>query len=204
MTPLTLSPAPLRNERGGISKHQRQKRSQSVIEFFDPAQPSNLSDLHHKSEVKNEKKYKIVSRSEDSNKAYYIQDAVAQKPRLSESKGSTQTSSVNSLTPTISQTPSFLRDGQSDRRWQKSMTHKLSMTTAVSSTEEEEDDGWMLHKQININGNQTDESSTKRRFFGDEDEFPSIKQLQQQQTPNSNSSANSDRINISNSSANSD
>merc|ERR1711933_545137 len=40
MTPLTLSPAPIRN------KHRRQKRSQSVVEFFDPAQPSNLSDLY--------------------------------------------------------------------------------------------------------------------------------------------------------------
>jgi len=181
MTPLTLSPAPIRN------KHRRQKRSQSVVEFFDPAQPSNLGDLYNntkqseskikeKKQKKQEKKYKIVLRTENSNKAYYIQDAMpahigSDEPRLSESKGSAQSAlSINSLTPTISQTPSYLRD---DQRWQKSMSHKLSMTAASSDCTEDDDDDWMLHKHININGN-TEESSTKRRFFADDEEFPNI------------------------------
>merc|ERR1712176_1390588 len=62
-----------------------------------------------------------------------------------------------------------------------------SRTTSVDDEDVDEDDGWMLHKHINVNGRvNTDESSTKRRFFGDEEEdFPNIESMKSEADSNS-------------------
>ncbi len=137
MTPLSLSPAPHRNG------HRKQKRSQSVVDFFDPIQPSNLSDLHIQKHNKNEnenenqnqnekdnKKYKIVLRDENSNKYYNNSNNNNQliKPRFSSS------TTTNSFTPTISQTPSYLRE---ENLWKKSI--KISQTGSSEITSEDDD-----------------------------------------------------------------